>query len=97
MKISIPKSGISIFTPRFPKPDYKRLLQRKKTKEKFLEEKKLLLKNIRKQGKADEKLVGKALSFVAGIASIPVTRSDRKLVEKAFSFSREKHSKQKKI
>ncbi len=97
MKISIPKSGISIFTPRFPKPDYKRLLQRKKTKEKFLEEKKLLLKNIRKQGKADEKLVGKALSFVAGIASIPVTRSDRKLVEKAFSFSREKHSKQKRL
>jgi len=97
MKISIPRPEINFPTPRFPKPDYKKLLKRKKTKEKFLKEKKLLLKNIRKQGKANEKLVGKALSFVAGIASIPVTRSDRKLVEKAFSFSREKHSKQKRL
>jgi len=97
MRISIPRSGIIIPTPRFPKPNYKKLLRRKKTKEKFLKEKKLLLANIRKQSKGDEKLVGKALSFVAGIASIPVIRSDRKLVEKAFSFSREKHSKQKRL
>lgn len=86
---------IKISKPNIPKPNYKKLLPRKK-KEAFASEKKRLLKNIKKHSEnPDLKLVGKAFSFISRLPRIRKRRHERKLVEKAFSFSKEKHKKQK--
>lgn len=89
---------IRISTPRIPRPDYRKILPKRKKKAKFAEEKKQLLQSMRRNiDNPDTKLVGRALSFIAGIPRIGKARGDRMLVERAFSFSAEKHRKQKRL
>ncbi|MFH1234682.1 MAG: HD domain-containing protein, partial [Candidatus Diapherotrites archaeon] len=82
-----------------PKAQQKRQpSQKKKKASAFAKEKKELLQSIRKNSlNADTRLVGKAFSFIAGIPGIPKARGERLLVEKAFSFSEEKHGSQKRL
>ena len=99
IKITKPKfkPAIKIVKPSIPRPAYGKILGKKK-KDKFAVEKKQLLNSIRKHsGASDTKLVGKALSFIATLPSFREARTSRRLVEKAFSFSEEKHSKQKRL
>jgi len=98
----IPKPKLKISKPHIPKPRIKisapRIPKRKKKRIKFAGEKKQLLESIREHNvNADTKMVGRALSFIAGIPRIPSARGERLLVEKAFSFSEEKHRRQKRL
>ncbi|MEM0360568.1 MAG: HD domain-containing protein [Candidatus Diapherotrites archaeon] len=101
MKIKIAKPSIKLPPLRFPVPAPKQKTQKPKKKKndsEFSKEKKELLESMkRSSGRADTKLVGKALSFIASLPRIPRERGERILVEKAFLFSEQKHGMQKRL
>ncbi|MCX6801702.1 MAG: HD domain-containing protein [Candidatus Diapherotrites archaeon] len=97
-KARFPVPSFRLAAPK-PKAQQKRQQpQKKKKASAFAKEKKELLQSIRKNSvDADTRLVGKAFSFIAGIPGIPKARGERLLVERAFSFSEEKHGSQKRL